>query len=112
MSALLIHKFEIGDRVKATSNLGWLKMDTIGIVTSVHDKDSTHDDATFRDEEETLIVAWPRSAYADGAIKDGFNPWDGTIMGIGQIDIYDIEKPAYELPMRRAEVTFIDNLIK
>lgn len=110
MSDLLVHKFEIGDRVKATTTQGWLKMDSIGLVTAVFDRGSDHEDAYFRDDDETIMVAWPKSAYVDGASDDGFDPWDGKIYGVGQINIHDFEKPSYELPMHPRELTFIDNL--
>lgn len=108
---LLIHKFEPGDRVKAASTMGWLKLDTIGLVTAVHEEGSNHPDALFRDEGETIIVAWPKTAYTSDPA--GMNDaWNGTIMGIGAIDIEDFEQPSYELPMKRHELSFIDNLLK
>lgn len=108
--ALLIHKFQPGDRVKVITNMGWLKRDTIGVVTGVFDKDDTDRDAFFRYESDTIIVAWPKSAYVtdlDGSVS----AWDGKVYGVGQIDIREFEKPSYELPMQPHEIAFIDNLL-
>lgn len=112
MSALLTHKFQPGDRVKASTNMGWLKIDTMGLVTEVLDKGSDEFEALFSEESDTIIVAWPKSAYVDGALAEGLlGAWDGKVYGVGQIDIEQFEKPSYELPMQPHEIAFIDNLL-
>lgn len=107
----LVHKFERGDRVKAAADMGWLKLDTVGLVINTHDVGSKHEDAFFRDTGQTVIVAWPAAAYKmdPEAINTA---WDGVIEGVGEIDVTQFERPSYPLPMRSAELVFIDNLLK
>lgn len=109
---LTTHKFERGDRVKADVTMGWLAMDTIGLVTAVYEAGSDHPDAFFsRDGKETIIVAWPRQAYLQ-TLPEGTLDWDGSIEGFGSVDLSQFKGPTVPLPMLRHEITFIDNLIK
>ena len=110
MTSALIHKYEKGDRVAAATTMGWLKAGSVGVVTKSFDEGSSDPDALFRDEGDTVIVAWPKAAYL--ADPSGLSdPWNGTIMGIGTIDIEALDQPAYELPMSPGELDFIDNLL-
>lgn len=108
---LLIHEFEPGDRVSSITDMGWLKRDSVGIVTAVYKQGSIHPDALFSGAGETVIVAWSRTSYTCG-LPEGAADWDGSIEGVGSVDISQFARPIYELPMLRHEIAFIDNLLK